>query len=100
MESVCFPDGVAGMSKGLCVGGWEEGGRRVQGLFRGQEEVSLKGSLGTGREQKQVRWARLYPPGYGGQQNAIRHEQAGGFGLNSVGRGVWWQGLVSESVKT
>lgn len=45
MERVCFPDGVAGMSKGER----EAGGMRVQGLVKGKEEVNLKGSLGTGR---------------------------------------------------
>lgn len=73
---------------------------RVQGLVKGKEEVNLKGSRGTGRGQKQVRWVRLYPPGCGGQQRAVRHGQAGGFGLDSVGSGARWQGLGSGSVTT
>lgn len=75
------------------MGGW--GARRVQGLFRGQEEVSLKGSLGTGREQKQVRWVRLYPQAVVDSkgQSGMNRQEALGLILWVVERGgrdcVW-----------
>lgn len=57
-----------------CVCVWWGRDRRVQGLFRGWEKVCLKGSLGAGREQKQVRWVRLYPPGCDAQPKAAMNE--------------------------
>lgn len=48
---------------------------------------------------RQVRWVRLCPPGHGGQRRAVWDSWSGGFGLDSVGDGKWWQGLESGSVK-